>query len=115
VPDSATLTKSTTDALHTTNAVQTRMRTALETLYDLCATEDARRSFLIWQAQLANSLGMPGLGQSVKPARLPKAFGSCDVGLGLDGGVIGVTKKGGLMERLLGKARRRSAAVEACG
>lgn len=61
---------------------------------------------------------MPGLGQPVKPARLPKAFGSCDGGLGLDGMVVSVggAKKGGLMERILGKARRRSAVVgEGCG
>jgi hypothetical protein len=105
------------------------MRAALETLYDLCATEDARRSFLIWQTQLANTLEMPEMSRPIKPARLPAAFGTCDVGLGMDGmpmvvggagrfgGRVGVAagKKSGIMGRLLGKARRRSAALEGYG
>jgi hypothetical protein len=120
------LTKTDSDKFHTTDAVLTRMRTALETIYDLCATEDARRSFLIWQVQLANTLQIPELSRPIKPARLPAAFGTCDVGLGLDGSPMMVDrfgqhvgtptgKKAGIVGRLLGKARRRSAALEGYG
>jgi hypothetical protein len=100
------------------------MRLALEALHDLCATDDARRSFLVWQVQLAHVLQMPELSRPVKPVRSPAASGRGNGGGGGGGGggtdsfvqeAGGLGRKGGVLERWLGKARRRSAVLDGPG
>lgn len=59
-------TKSETDRLHTTEANTKRMRRAVEHMFSLCATDQAKGSFLIWQKTVAGALSMPELGRPVK-------------------------------------------------
>ncbi|KAF7187842.1 hypothetical protein HII31_10742 [Pseudocercospora fuligena] len=58
-------TKSETDKMHTTEANTKRMRRAVEHLYSLCATDQAKESFLKWQKAVANALATPELARPV--------------------------------------------------
>ncbi|EME77374.1 uncharacterized protein MYCFIDRAFT_200660 [Pseudocercospora fijiensis CIRAD86] len=58
-------TKSETDKMHTTEANTKRMRRAVEHLYSLCATDQAKESFLKWQKAVAIALATPELARPV--------------------------------------------------
>jgi hypothetical protein len=59
-------TKGETDMLHTAEANTARMRRAVEHLSSLCATDEARESFLAWQKAVADALGLPELARPVQ-------------------------------------------------
>ena len=87
------------------------MRRAVEHLYALCTTNEARQSFLHWQNQLAIALDTPELGRPVDKCVL-------DVGVqtGQDespytlveksAAALNATRKTSFMDRLLGRHRK---------
>jgi hypothetical protein len=105
--------KSTTDQLHTPEANTRRQRRALGYLYSLCGTEEARRSFVVFQQSYAGASGIAELGRPLV-VKLPERSGlSEEGGMRLDPGLSAANggremSKMGLMDRLLGKANRRS-------
>ena len=108
--------KSSSDQMHTPEANTKRMRRALEYLHGLCATQEARESFVVFQLQFASSQGNAELGKplALKVPERRITLGSQDApdlqceGPRGGGGVVGLgeRRERSFMDRLLGRGRK---------
>ena len=112
--------KSQSDKFHSTAANTAKMRRALEQLHSLCATEEARESFVRFQLQYASMQNLPELSKPIvpikpiAPTKLPKRtslVASDAVGAEKLLGDNNVTKsdfrKTSLLNRVLGRREKR--------
>lgn len=100
--------------MHTPEANMRRMRRALEELYGLCGSVEARESLGVFQREIAGvsgcaELGRPVGGEGRGLVRLTMAAGTS--GEGWDGGAeeevrMSEMRKVSFMDRLLGRSRR---------
>ncbi|TKA28417.1 hypothetical protein B0A50_03884 [Salinomyces thailandicus] len=107
--------KASSDQMHTPEANIRRMRRALEELYSLCATSEAREGFVVFQLQLASlqagetaagELGRPVVGGSVPEKRIILGVGQeRETEHDVVGGV-GERRERTFMDRLLGRGRK---------
>ncbi|CAK3820542.1 Hypothetical predicted protein [Lecanosticta acicola] len=99
--------KADTDKMYTPAATESRMRRAVKYLYDECATEDARQSFLKWQKQLTAVMDNPELGKPVggsgKNCALQMSLSESDEYGGSGSTPLSTGRKISFMDRLLGK------------
>ncbi|KXS98630.1 hypothetical protein AC578_10067 [Pseudocercospora eumusae] len=116
-------TKSETDKMHTTEANTKRMRRAVEHLYSLCATDQAKESFLKWQKAVANALGTPELARPVNGSEESRKGWNLEMSLRSSSmaNLAGSHTSGGenrrftgFVDRLLGR-RQKSEALLASG
>ncbi|KAK4902843.1 hypothetical protein LTR27_000782 [Elasticomyces elasticus] len=102
--------KTVSDKMHSAEANTRRMRRALEHLHSLCATEEARESFVVFQLQFAACQGLPELGRPLMEGKkimlgsVGNEVGGSEGGEGPGG--VAEKRKGTFMGRLLGKGRR---------
>jgi hypothetical protein len=108
------------DRFHSLAAHTERMRRALEHLYSVCVTEEARDSFVRFQMQYASSQNLPELSRPIL-ARWPMPAANAsksvpqDIGIGVGGGPplseMNSPKSGNfkisLLNRMLGRREKR--------
>nr|POE50753.1 hypothetical protein CFP56_16268 [Quercus suber] len=92
------------DQMHTAEMTTQRRRRAIEHLYNLCTTVEARDSFAQFQMQFATSQDEPDLARPVQGNRadLPDGGGKY---------VFGEARKMTLMDRLLGRGAKKRRSV----
>ncbi|EME41342.1 hypothetical protein DOTSEDRAFT_64677 [Dothistroma septosporum NZE10] len=98
--------KSDTDKIHTPDANCARMRRAIEFLYTQCATDEAKRSFYIWQKQLAVASSMPELAKPVAGARHCQLEMSLKDHSSSPGSPFGSGRKVSFFDRILGRKEK---------
>ncbi|UJO19830.1 uncharacterized protein CLAFUR5_10006 [Fulvia fulva] len=98
--------KSHTDKIHTPDANCARMRRAIELLHSQCATDEAKRSFYVWQKQLAVALQTPELAKPVAGARHCQLEMSLKDHSSSPGSPFGSGRKVSFLDRLLGRKER---------
>jgi len=100
--------KSSSDKMHTPEANMRRMRRALDYLHSLCATQEARESFVVFQLQFAALQNMPELGRPMVlnvPERIVLGSRCEDDGVG-EVGLMSEKREKSFMSRLLGRGRK---------
>lgn len=115
-----------TDKMHTNEANTARMRRAIEHLYSLCLTDEAKHSFLVWQKACASALGITELSRPIHGSEgfarnwnLEMSLRSTSMmnlasGIGSSGTPpSSESRKISLMDRLLGRRQKSSALLSA--
>ena len=104
---SPTSSKTQTDKMHCPEATTARLRRALEHLHDLCVTQEAEDSLVVFQLQYASMMKNPDLSRPIVLNATGKGQ-AAEAAPGGNAASMSEVRKVSFMDLLLGRQKRRS-------